>query len=177
MGHGAMEDVGIEKLLKSIPAGAQNEHMAAAQSIWRALDDMAENEPEQYQHFIKQQMNNAKEFAPKLPARRPGIILTASCSTTASDEAPCSPPTVDGHPWSVGCGQLASMMISFKVGWTSTMCQQQRPCALRRDLAFYIGASFRCAGQERTLQCLCARWQLQTCVRVRRTQFCDQASV
>jgi hypothetical protein len=115
----------MDDLLQNVGKGGKNaDHIAAARNIWKALDDMAEANPEQYNEFIKQQMEQAHDLGMVKPASHPGVILTASVASSSGSKAAvislfeseqCSQPTVRGKPWNKSSAQLPSMRIEFRV--------------------------------------------------------------
>ena len=112
-------------LLQSMPgAGKNDDQMAAARNIWKALDDMAEADPEQYNKFIQQQMHQAKDLGLQKPATHPGVVLTASVESKSSTKAAVvslfeneqiPQPSEAGKPWNPQSVQLQNMQIEFRV--------------------------------------------------------------
>lgn len=123
-------DITMIDLLKAMPGppgkdGKSQDHMLAAQNIWKALDDMAEADPEQYKKFIQQQMESAQQLGFKEPADHPAVILTTAIQpvskhTSAAvislfENEKCQPPKESGKLWSASAAQLSAMVIEFKV--------------------------------------------------------------
>ena len=112
-------------LLQSMPdAGKSEDQVVAARNIWKALDDMAEADPEQYNKFIQQQMHQAKDLGLQKPATHPGVVLTTSVESKSTAQAAvislfeheqCPQPSESGKPWNPQSVQLQNMRIEFRV--------------------------------------------------------------
>jgi hypothetical protein len=160
-------------LLQALPGvaagkgGKSEEHITAAQNIWKALDDMAEADPEQYNKFIRQQMEQAQQLGLKKPTNHPSVILTASIERTECAAATaavislfeseeCQQPSVSGKTWNASSVQLSEMRAEFRV------CQLSS-CTLIIHLQL-LATSHRlmhpCStGQERPFHRQGSRWR------------------
>lgn len=105
-------------------AGKNEDHISAARNVWKALDDMAEADPEQYDKFIQQQMNQAQDLGLKKPASQPGVVLTVFVESTSSitaavislfEQEECPQPSEAGKPWNPSSVQLPNMRVKFRV--------------------------------------------------------------
>ena len=74
----------MEQFLRSASTQGQNQDAALKQadSIWRMLDQMAENDPDNYKKFINKHLNDGKEYF-ALPEPEM-VAVTHSCKKNGS---------------------------------------------------------------------------------------------